>query len=361
MSKKTIVKVTDNLKRIGLLLGSTFVLGGSLVGCGSFSDKEDNYDYDSSKGYYFYTDVEDSDLESFPRDLENLTLHDCPYVIDCDRLIMNCPNIKSLSLINCSGITDLSFIYEMHNLKYLKLNDIAGVSVDLLNYLEDNGIEYSIEDKDILAYDKAKSIIDEIITDDMSDEDKIKAIVLYMSRHVEYDKDCIKESNENPLEYTFLNEKGVCGGIAYTTNVLLRMAGVNSYQVLNSGHSWNLVELDDEYYYIDVTNLGGIILPKKLSADVLEKFDIGLGGYMTDPSATTLTAMFDYDDDRIVIPKRLVEDIRKGEDEKSLIEKYGNCCTVRIIEIIILLVGVIEGIKLAGKIFEKVSNNSKSR
>ena len=37
---------------------------------------------------------------------------------------------------------------------------------------------------------------------------------------------------------------GVCAGIAYTTNVLLRKAGIESYELISNDHGWNLIDLD---------------------------------------------------------------------------------------------------------------------
>jgi hypothetical protein len=142
-----------------------------------------------------------------------------------------------------------------------------------------------------------------------------------------------------------LNEnKGVCEGIAYTTNVLLRLAGIESYLLENTLHAWNLICIDDEYYYIDVTNLGGGIIPKKIAGTLIDKFDFGTGGYMIDPDSTLLTFMSDYDSKKVVIPQELIDDIESGEEKRNIIEKYKNTVPGRIIELIIIVV-VIKKIK----------------
>ena len=124
---------------------------------------------------------------------------------------------------------------------------------------------------------------------------------------------------------------------------------IDSYEVRNSSHGWNIVKIDDEYSYIDVTNLGGGLIPKSLAGILLDKFDLELGGYQVDPRTTGLTAMSDYDSKKIVIPTKLVEDIENGIDEKTLVERYGNTVGVRVIELLLLVIGI----KLEIELFKK--------
>ena len=150
----------------------------------------------------------------------------------------------------------------------------------------------------------------------------------------------------DPLSTTLIEKKGVCARICYTTNALLRLANIDSYEVRNSSHGWNIVKIDDEYSYIDVTNLGGGLIPKSLAGILLDKFDLELGGYQVDPRTTGLIAMSDYDSKKIVIPTKLVEDIENGIDEKTLVERYGNTVGVRVIELLLLVIGIKLGIEL---------------
>ena len=114
-----------------------------------------------------------------------------------------------------------------------------------------------------------------------------------------------------------------------------------------------MVEIDGKYYYIDATNIKQIPFISKL---VLEHFNIGFF-YMTDPRATGLSPMVDFDKvGKITIPQEMIEDIERGESEKTIMEKYGNSVPARIIEIILLITAVSTGITLTTKGISAVSD-----
>ena len=351
--------IADKIKRGVAVAGCILVLTASLTGCMNRSTLDiNNTEYTYSEGTKkiseYYEVITDKDINNLPSSVEELSLSTCQYVHDLNELPHICPNIRVLKLKNCSSIVDISFIMRFPNLEKVELNDMAGISVELLEYLEENGIEYNISEDDIEASKKVDEIISEIITDDMTDEEKIKAICLYVSNNCKYRITKVFESNDDPLTTTLLTEKGVCAGIAYTTNVLLRKAGITSYEVVNDLHAWNIVEQDEKYYYLDVTNIGAPILPKFISRPLIKHFGFS-DGYMSSPSTTAFTAMSPYDNrSKVLIPSELVEDIKKGEDEKTLIDRYGNNVPVHVIEALIVLIGLVCGIKLASAIKDKI-------
>ena len=348
------LKISDKFKKTILLLGTTLVLVPTLTAC-TKTDKHKKVEFHESSQYVseFNSTITDKDLKDIPSGTTNILFTKCHYLTDLSSLPKQCPDVVELSIRNCPNITDLSFIYEMENLKSLTLNDIPGLTNEIITYLNENDIKYSIEQKDLEASEKARQIINEIITEDMTEEEKTKAIVLYVSKSTSYHLSKAIESNDNPLDLTLNKNEGVCEGIAYTTNALLRMANIESYVLENNIHAWNLVKIDGEYYYIDVTNLGGGLVLKKLAGFLLDKFDFGTGGYKIDPETTTLTFMTDYDSEKIVIPQELVEDIENNISERSIIEKYKNTVPVRIIELILIIFSAKKIYKLCEKIKEE--------
>ena len=295
----------------------------------------------------YWSTIRDSDISRLPSSLKSLNLSHCTFVTSLDSLPNACPNLNILSLDSCSGITDLSFIYNLKKLEKIALGDMVGITPELIEYFKKNDIEYRISDEDIEASKKVDEILNEIITDDMTDSEKISAIVVYVSKNCKYRFSMAEESNYNPLKTTLLDKKGVCYGYAYTTNVLLRKAGIQSFQLCDTNHSWNLVDQDGKYYYIDVTNLGGGRDISFIAWPLIEHTGFS-PNYMVDPTATTLTYMSDYDDrEKVVIPQSLVDDIKKGEDEKNIFERYGNNIPLCIIEFIIVMVGIDIGIRKA--------------
>lgn len=118
----------------------------------------------------------------------------------------------------------------------------------------------NITEADIL---KVRSIINSIITSDMSDVQKIKAVHDWMVKNTTYTPDYYSRSDADNHLYNFLNNKiGVCQGYAVTFYVFMGELGIPCTLLIgdadngdgNEGHAWNAVKLDDGYwYFMDVT------------------------------------------------------------------------------------------------------------
>ncbi len=87
-----------------------------------------------------------------------------------------------------------------------------------------------------------------------TDYEKTKLVYERLIGDVSYDLSA--ENNQNILS-VFLEQKTVCQGYACAAQYLLQQAGVESAVVVGNArrqpHAWNLVRLDDAYYYMDVT------------------------------------------------------------------------------------------------------------
>lgn len=121
-----------------------------------------------------------------------------------------------------------------------------------------------------------KNITDSIITNNMSDYDKVKAINDYIINRYEYDNDLLdKLTKVNSKEVTdkeYIDEvydrinvysalktsKAVCQGYSMTAYKMMKYAGLECRIVegtLNGGeHVWNKVKVNGIWYYLDVTN-----------------------------------------------------------------------------------------------------------
>lgn len=126
-------------------------------------------------------------------------------------------------------------------------------------------------------YEEAETILDEIVTDGMSDEEKRMAIYKYLEDNCEYDYDALENAKENgykksaddPYEYAFntygilVEKKGVCQSFAYAYKLLCNMSGLEcnvmtGYLDGSLPHAWNVVKIEGEWYQTDSTNNGNV-------------------------------------------------------------------------------------------------------
>ena len=113
---------------------------------------------------------------------------------------------------------------------------------------------------------RAKEIVGTIVSQTMSEYDKVKAIHDYIIKTVDYDYSGIKNNNTDSSVYTaegaLCNRIAVCQGYAEAFELLCAKAGIQAYMVYGEGgnaedgwqsHAWNVVRIDGEWYQIDCT------------------------------------------------------------------------------------------------------------
>lgn len=87
-----------------------------------------------------------------------------------------------------------------------------------------------------------------------SDYEKAKYVFEILVQNVDYDASV--ENNQNIIS-AFLSRATVCQGYACAAQYLLKLLGIQSAIVTGrangESHAWNLVRLDGEYYYMDIT------------------------------------------------------------------------------------------------------------
>ena len=121
-----------------------------------------------------------------------------------------------------------------------------------------SGDTSKLDDNDKETLDMAKDIIDEIITDKMSDFEKEKAIYDFLTANLKQNTGILTViptrigDSDNPhdvLKY----RTAVCVGYATTFRMFMQMLGIECKVVHSSDltHSWDLVKLDDGWYHTD--------------------------------------------------------------------------------------------------------------
>ncbi|WPC41224.1 Ig-like domain-containing protein [Clostridium sp. JS66] len=101
---------------------------------------------------------------------------------------------------------------------------------------------------------KVDEILSQIITPDMTDVQKERAINDYICKNVAYDTTLTIHSAYSAL---FGNGKTVCSGYALLAYRMLTEAGLQARIITGEGdgqpHAWNLVKIDGNWYHLDVT------------------------------------------------------------------------------------------------------------
>ncbi len=118
--------------------------------------------------------------------------------------------------------------------------------------------------KDNEVNKKVEEIIGKVITPEMKDYEKEKALHDYLVNNTKYDKR-IDTGSMPSKSYTaygaLIDGVAVCQGYAVAMDKLLKAAGIETIIILgeargNDGyirHSWNLVKFGGEYYHLDAT------------------------------------------------------------------------------------------------------------
>lgn len=117
------------------------------------------------------------------------------------------------------------------------------------------------EEKEVL--DAAMAVLAAWTALDMSGYEKERALYVWLTTHVAYDRSHYKKRGAPRTSYEpygpLINGKGVCLGYAETFRLLMDMAGVECITVTGAAfrnresHAWNMVKLNGKWYCADPT------------------------------------------------------------------------------------------------------------
>ncbi|MCD7742098.1 MAG: transglutaminase [Ruminococcus sp.] len=126
-----------------------------------------------------------------------------------------------------------------------------------------NGDTSNLSDFDLTIYNKACEVLDEIISEDMSDYDKELAVHDWLVENCTYDSGAMSaiphpsENCDNPYG-ALINGEAICSGYTTTFRMLMQMLDipcgtVHAADTEGDEHAWNTVEIDGSWYYVDCT------------------------------------------------------------------------------------------------------------
>lgn len=123
---------------------------------------------------------------------------------------------------------------------------------------------FSLKDSKAEAFfEEAKAILREIVTDDMTDLEKVREIYDYICENSSYDYDVLSAANRYTygcqyLEGFFEERRAVCEGFAKVVVLFCRIEGIEAvvsegFAVAGAGHAWNYVKIDGKWYTLCTT------------------------------------------------------------------------------------------------------------
>lgn len=193
---------------------------------------------------------------------------------------------------------------------------VQGGSIDpeqRILYVEYDFDKNTTAEKQAAIEAKVAEIVDEIITDDMSEEEKGLAINTYLCENAYYDNDAL----ENAEKYSFtqvdedfydsftaygilVDGVGVCASYSAAFKLLADAAGLESIVVTgyldgSVPHAWNKVKLDGNWYIVDSTNNDNEMIQNALlnlsdaaaSGTLVENDSFAIDGNLYDYAAGT--------------------------------------------------------------------------
>ena len=154
-----------------------------------------------------------------------------------------------------SNINNFVATYNSYNKIDLSYNSIGRVNITFERIYTKQQIE--------AINNKIDLIINDIITNDMNNVEKIKAVHDYIINTTEYDKErasIIKSGNQNNLLHpsntaygVLFYGKAICGGYTDAMALFLDKLGFKNYKIASTSHVWNAVLVDGEWKHLDLT------------------------------------------------------------------------------------------------------------
>lgn len=168
------------------------------------------------------------------------------------------------------------FLLDNPEVFYLKQNylistnsSIFGTKISLkFEYLVDSNKD--LEDKIGSIKEKVDYIKSEVVKDEIDPYQIELKVHDYIAKNTEYYK--YDNTDEIPNEYhniygALVENKAVCDGFAKTFQLILGKYGIDSIVVTgtleNEPHAWNLVNINDNWYNVDITSAKSIKIENK--------------------------------------------------------------------------------------------------
>lgn len=238
--------------------------------------------------------VNNIDAIKYLEKLESLELNK----VNCElNAVGECKNLREMELYWCNTY-DVSFLSSLNNLEILTIEGCDNISllnlkemssirkITLINkglydvmayitfddivYAKDNEIELNVRDFFDNSFDiqvakdidvRLNTMVNslEINRDDNNNLNEVLACILNNTTYddgIYYGLSSSYLYNIKQLELALDDDpKSICCNYARLFKAISNRIGLESYYITSSDHAWNLVKIDNSYYYVDATYL----------------------------------------------------------------------------------------------------------
>ncbi|MGN0375506.1 MAG: transglutaminase domain-containing protein [Butyrivibrio sp.] len=120
----------------------------------------------------------------------------------------------------------------------------------------------NLSEEDLYTLEKATEVINDLITDNMTDYEKEFAIYNWLVGYVRYDESDFSAIPDNIEDYNYYPygvlkyHSAICVGNATTFKLFMDILGIDCkiiHSTESGEHAWNMVCLDGDWYHVDVT------------------------------------------------------------------------------------------------------------
>lgn len=152
-----------------------------------------------------------------------------------------------------SVINNFVHPYNSYNKLNVTINSLGKINIKVQKLYNESTIN--------ILNKKIDTVYNELITDNMTDYDKIKIIHDYIIDNSVYDEqrannlynDYQGEFSSNIATGPLLQGHGICSGYTDAMKLFLDKMNIPNYKISSENHIWNLVYIDNKWLHLDLT------------------------------------------------------------------------------------------------------------
>ncbi len=171
-------------------------------------------------------------------------------------------DLVTIKVLQSDNLDDVIIAYNSLNMDYAKYYYSSsysfGTQQDGLITIEWGDGEFDTIERELATIIEETDGILALIPDDATEYEKVKLFYEWLCFHLDYEH----SDNDQFITSAFIDKKTVCAGYTRAFQYLCNRVGIQcaiAYGIADNrqdppdSHNWNLVRIDGEYYWVDVT------------------------------------------------------------------------------------------------------------